>query len=282
MRSILVGSSFRYLLPLAISSLITGTSAVAAPEALVPEGAGYVAMGSSFAAGPGIATQQATCGRSDHNYPHLVAAALNLALTDVSCGGATTGNVLDTPQGAAAPQLTALAADTALVTLTIGGNDLTYSRSTARCGGATAADRCTEKLDRTAIDEAAERLPARLGEVIDAIRAKAPKAVIVMVTYPRVVPPAAERCAAVGLVDADADYLAALGLRLEAAMTSAAKAKGVLLADAFVLGAGHGPCADDANRWINGARAQGSGASFHPTAKGHEEMARLVLAALQK
>jgi lysophospholipase L1-like esterase len=120
-----------------------------------------------------------------------------------------------------------------------------------------------------------------LGDVIEAIRAKAPKAVIVMVTYPRVVPPTAERCAAVGLADADADYFAALGLRLEAAMTGAAHAKGALVADAFALGAGHGPCADDADRWVNGARAQASGVSFHPTAKGHEEMARLVLAALQ-
>ena len=262
--------------------LVICITAPAASAPVLPHGASYVALGSSFAAGPGIPTQQATCGRSDHNYPHLVAAMLGLVLTDVSCGGATTANVLDTPQGDAALQLTALTADTALVTLTIGGNDLTYSASTIRCGGASAEDRCAAKLDHAAIDEAAERLPARLADVIDAIRAKAPTAIIVVVPYPRVIPPAAERCSAVGLVDQDADYFAALGLRLEEALTSVATARAALLADAFPLSAGHGPCAADADRWVNGAKAAGSGVSFHPTAKGHEEMAWLVLAALQK
>ena len=33
-------------------------------------------------------------------------------------------------------------------------------------------------------------------------------------------------------------------------------------------------------RWINGAQATDTGIRFHPTAEGHMEMARLVLAAL--
>lgn len=255
-------------------------TAAAQTPASVTKGASYVALGSSFAAGPGIDTQLGTCGRSDHNYPHLVAAALELKLTDVSCGGATTANILDTPQNGAAPQLAAVGADTALVTVTIGGNDITYSASTGRCGNAKAEDACAAKLDQARIATLVTELPGRLATVLDAIRAKAPKAVIVMVTYPRVVPPAAERCAGVGLTDADADYFAKMGEQLEEAMAGSAKAKQMLVADPYVLSTGHGPCANGNDRWVNGAVPVGSGAAFHPTASAHEEMAKLVLAAL--
>ena len=267
----------RMLIPL-LSLAATG-AVVAAPPS---KGASYVALGSSFAAGPGIETQLESCGRSDHNYPHLVAAALALKLTDVSCGGATTANILDTPQNGAMPQLAAVGADTALVTVTIGGNDIAYSASTIRCGNAGVDDRCAAKLDQARIATLGRELPGRLATVLDAIRGKAPNATIVMVTYPRVVPPPSERCAAVGLTDADADYFDTLGRQLEDAMVGAAKAKGALVADPYTLAQGHGPCAANGDRWVNGAKPAGSGASFHPTANGHAEMARLVLAALKR
>src|SRR5438445_3085706 len=62
------------------------------------EPARYVAMRSSFAAGPGI-TRPADdppdrCGRSADNYAHQLARKRGLALTDVSCGGATTASIL--------------------------------------------------------------------------------------------------------------------------------------------------------------------------------------------
>ncbi|HTQ98697.1 MAG TPA: SGNH/GDSL hydrolase family protein [Candidatus Acidoferrum sp.] len=266
----------------ALVLLLAMTSGAHAAEPVMPpaKGAKYVALGSSFAAGPGIAAQLGSCGRSDHNYPHLVAAKLGLALADVSCSGATTAHILDTPQNGAAPQLAAVTADTALVTVTIGGNDISYSSSTGGCGGASAEDHCAARLDQAKIAETVKQLPARLGAVLDAIRAKAPKAIIVMVPYPRVIPPAAERCSADGLANDDADYFAGMGKQLEDAMVNAARAKSARVADAYVLSAGHGPCADADQRWVNGAVPAGSGAAFHPTAKGHEEMATLVLTAL--
>jgi hypothetical protein len=82
-------------------SLFTATTAFSqdAPAAALAQGAKYVALGSSFAAGPGIATQLGSCGRSNNNYSHLVAAALGLTPTDVSCNGATTANIVSTSQG---------------------------------------------------------------------------------------------------------------------------------------------------------------------------------------
>ena len=50
----------------------------------------YVALGSSFASGPGIEPIiDAGCGRSGNNYAHLVAERLGYDLVDVSSGGAT-------------------------------------------------------------------------------------------------------------------------------------------------------------------------------------------------
>ena len=267
---------------MAALALLLMASHTMAQSAPLSAGMQHVALGSSFAAGPGIPQQAATCGRSDHNYPHLVAASLGLVLTDVSCSGATTGHILDTPQGEAPPQLSALQAETALVTLTIGGNDISYSSSTGRCAGAKAEDRCTDKLDKAAIAQVAGKLTLRLGQVIDAIRARSPRAIIVMVPYPRVIPDQAQRCAAVGLVDADADYLATLGQQLEDAMVGTANAHGALVADVYVDSDDHGPCADEANRWVNGAVPAGSGTSFHPTARGHEAMAAKVRQVLEQ
>ncbi|MFJ5829446.1 hypothetical protein [Streptomyces sp. NPDC093089] len=57
----------------------------------------------------------------------MVAEAEGYALTDVTCGGATTDTVIAT-------QLDALSPTTKLVTLTIGGNDLGLAELGITCG----------------------------------------------------------------------------------------------------------------------------------------------------
>jgi len=67
------------------------------PDALAA-GDRYVAMGSSFAAGPGIGQRvpgsPRAAGRSTGNYAHLVARRLGLDLDDVTFSGATTQDML--------------------------------------------------------------------------------------------------------------------------------------------------------------------------------------------
>lgn len=242
-------------------------------------GAKYTALGSSFAAGPGIDVQLGNCGRSDHNYSHLVAARLGLTLTDVSCNGATTDHILTTSQNGAPLQIEAVSSDTALVTVTIGGNDITFTSSTFACAGKPASERCTANLDQAMINEAVRQLPAKLGATLDAIRARAPQATIVVVTYPRVFPVEAASCRELDLGPEDTAYLAALGEKLESAFVRVAADKKALIADAYVLAEGHGPC-DSPGRWVNGATVAENGIRFHPTAEGHIEMAKLVLTAL--
>jgi hypothetical protein len=89
----------------------------------------YVAIGSSFAAGPMLPPAKggapARCGQSMNNYPTLLAERFGMILTDRSCSGATTNNVLG-PWGDIPPQINAVTPQTRLVTVTIGGNDLNY------------------------------------------------------------------------------------------------------------------------------------------------------------
>lgn len=258
-------------------SLFSATAALSqnAPATSLTQGAKYVALGSSFAAGPGIADQLGGCGRSDHNYSHLVAAELGLTLTDVSCNGATTANILNTSQDDAAPQIDAISRDTALVTVTIGGNDIRYTSSTFACAGTARDEHCTANLDHAAINEAVDRLPTELSAMLDAVQAKAPQAIIVFVTYPRVFPDDAISCSELELSAEDTTYLATLGQKLEDAFVSATSSREGLIADAYVRAEGHGPCST-AERWINGNSVADTGIRYHPTAKGHIEMVRLV------
>ena len=259
-------------------SLLAATTAFS-QNAELAQGAKYVALGSSFAAGPGVATQLGACGRSDHNYPHLVAAELGLTLTDVSCSGATIPNIVNSTQRDAAPQIDAVSRDTALVTVTIGGNDIRFTSSTFACAGKAPVENCTANLDQAAISEALAQLPAQLTAMLDAIHAKAPQAILVLVAYPRVFPADAINCRELELSSNDTVYLAALGQKLENAFVSVTADQRSLIADAYVLANGHGPCATSES-WINGAQAANTGIRFHPTAEGHKEMARIVLAAL--
>ncbi len=243
----------------------------------MPSGSQYVAMGSSYAAGFEIKPLEpgaGVCGRSLIDYPHLVAAKFHLQLSDVSCGGAVTANALNTPQGSAPPQIDAVTAKTRLVTMTIGGNDVGYIATAVECG--LRHSTCTETANSAQIDAAFQALPNSLTTLIQAVRAKAPSVTIVLVTYPRLVPPTA--CPALHYTTAAAQLVSSMGSRLEKVFVTVAKDDHVRLADPYVLEATHGPCVGS-NAWVAGL-VPTNGFEYHPTAAGHQEMAHLVEQAL--
>src|SRR6476661_1721175 len=98
-----------------------------------------VALGSSFASGPGIdPVVEPRCGRSGANYAHLVAERLGYDLIDVTSGGAAIDDLLTRPQalmtgGTVPPQIEAVVPDAGLVTVTVGGNDVEYLRTLLHC-----------------------------------------------------------------------------------------------------------------------------------------------------
>jgi lysophospholipase L1-like esterase len=272
-RWLLVAASACLALCLLAISAPTGASTHPPHEKVAP-GSRYVAMGSSYAAGFGIRPldpDAGACGRSELDYPHLVARSLHLKLDDVSCGGAVTANALDTPQGSAPPQIDAVTATTRLVTMTIGGNDVNYVGTAIVCGQPNST--CVTTANPAQTDAAFEALPGSLTQLIQAVRTKAPKAIIVFVTYVRLVPPTP--CPALHYTPAATRLVASMGARLERVFVKEAEAEHVRLVDPYAIGATHGPCAKGANKWVAGLVAT-NGFEFHPTIAGHQEMARLV------
>jgi lysophospholipase L1-like esterase len=168
----------------------------------------YVALGDSYAAGPGIPVQTGEpsgCSRSTRNYPSVVAQTLDVAgFQDVSCSGATTEH-LTGPQkvqpGVNPPQLEALAADTELVTLTIGGNDIGFGEIVSECARRSptqpAGSACEDHYTAGGSDELAERIEAAAPKVRSAlaeIEKRSPDARVLLVGYPAILPDEGPGC----------------------------------------------------------------------------------------
>jgi hypothetical protein len=134
-RSMLVGLG----MAAAVAGAALSMASVAVAASLSP-GDRYVALGSSFASGPGLAPiTDPVCGRSEINYAQKVAEELDLNLTDVSCWFATTadlinGQTLSLFGVRRPPQIDAITRDTRLVTVTVGGNDTNYIASLVEYG----------------------------------------------------------------------------------------------------------------------------------------------------
>jgi hypothetical protein len=137
------GRCLRGALAITLVATVAGTLASDTASARTPPKS-YVALGDSYTAGPLIPLQETNplgCLRSDHNYPHLVAAALGVVeFRDPSCSGAETDDMTQ-PQGVTPgpnpPQFDSLAHNTGLVTLGIGGNDIGFSEVAESCASLT-------------------------------------------------------------------------------------------------------------------------------------------------
>ena len=243
------------------------------PDTAIPVGASYVAMGSSFAAGPGIApsagSKPVMCARSANNYAQQLAKRRGLELIDVSCSGATTGGVLDGWAGMR-PQIEALTAETRLVTITIGGNDVGYIGGLmgASCRQVNAASgvRCPPTLAPK--EERWTALEAALRRIAAEVRQRAPKAKLIWVDYP-VVLPGKGLCAATPVSPQEADMARAMAKRLAALTARVARDTGSSILAASRLTVGHDVCARDP--WMNGYPVKGGkpvSAPYHPTLPG--------------
>ena len=247
----------------------------------------YVAMGSSFAAGPGLGPRAPgsprLCFRGSESYPRRLAGLCGLDLRDVTCSGAIAQQVLRGGPLFRRPQIEALDVGTDLVTLTAGGNDVGYigdvskfsRRADAGPGGA--ALRALWRGSPRSVDE---RPFAALGrvliEILAAIRRRAPRASVVVVTYPAVLPPAGS-CPELGLSEPDATLLRAVAARLAEVTRECALIGGARIVDMALLSLGHDACA--AEPWVNG-RDRAKGAPFHPTVAGAEATAHAIARAI--
>lgn len=264
---------FAVLLLLPVLFLTTPAAASTGPE--------YVAMGSSFAAGPGIPPVEpgspAPCGRSVHNYANLVAGDLGLHLTDASCSGATTANVLSQDQDGQPPQIDAVGPGTRLVTVTIGGNDIDYlgSLDTYSCqdeGGTNCGT-----VDTGAIAAVLPVLTQRLENVVTAVHDRAPRARVVLVNYFTILPPSGA-CPGVPLTPDQLAYERFLAASLKHDTTVAARATGATLVDLATVSSRHNACS--ALPWVNTYDVAAGLVPYHPKAVGMAGAAALVERAL--
>jgi hypothetical protein len=242
-------------------------------------------MGSSYAAGPSVPdTLPGLCARSTGNYAHLVAQELGLSLTDVSCSGATSDNIAITAQASNDLQINAVTPDTRLVTITIGGNDVSYALSLTACGrdgslGMSCLD--SGSVSRKTVESQLDSVQDKLTSMLRAVQKAAPDARIYLVAYPMVLPDPAVACPPdVPMQPADAMFLGEVGAKLQAAFVGATQATGVYFVDVYTASRRHDACAPADQRWVVG-QATPSATAYHPTALGMRAQADLIVAQIR-
>ncbi|MFE7440936.1 ricin-type beta-trefoil lectin domain protein [Streptomyces chartreusis] len=250
--------------------------------AVAVSGLDYVALGSSFAAGPGIPPVQAgsgaaACARSANNYPSIVARETGTNLTDVSCSGATTANVLTVSQGGQPPQVQAVTPNTHVVTITIGGNDVDYLGSINAYSCQTAGGANCRSVDQNAINQTFPAMAGRIENVVDAVRSAAPQARVYLVNYFTILPDSG-LCTNVPLTGDQAAFERSIASRLADATAAAAAATGATLVDLADASRGHDACAT--TPWVESYRPTAGRSTYHPNEAGMRAAATLVEAAL--
>jgi lysophospholipase L1-like esterase len=275
----------RWLSRCALGALVIGVSVISFlifQARKMPAGnPEYVAMGSSFAAGPGVSARTSDsplfCFQSDENYAHQVARMKRLSLVDMSCGGATSGHILNGGLLFQGPQIRAVTSDTRLVTITIGGNDISYLRNLIAlgCGPDTSIffrllGACTPAIDST-VDAGFETLSKNMRAIGAAIHQRAPRARVLLITYLTILP-ASGTCSRLGLTELSADKMRMTAARLEAAIRAAALDMGAEVVEAGMLSRDHNVCASEP--WINSAH--GGYALLHPNLAGMSAVADAI------
>ncbi len=254
-------------------SVITVLAATAAvltltlPAPAQAAGESYVAMGDSYSSGVGTREYYAdsgSCQRSPDAYPVLDAARIGAVLTFAACSGATTADV-------AANQLSALSASTAMVTISVGGNDAGFAEVLTECALPRWASDCDAAIDRAQAIITGP-LPGRLDALYADIRSRAVSASVVVVGYPRLFN--GEDCnAGTFFGPAEEERLNATADLLAQVTSARAAAAGFAFVDPRGSFTGHAVC--DSPEWLNGLSHPVS-ESYHPNRDGQLAYADLV------
>lgn len=277
----------------------------------------YVALGDSWSADVSL-THLTTehvpsgCAQSSFDYPKQVAAALDVAvLRDATCGGATTES-LAKPQnvdyikgvigGVNVPQFDRLSADTDLVTLGIGGNDIGLAAAVGQCisllptltvvpGAVLPAPLgapCKPKWVSGGVDRMSERIVAaepKVRAAIAGIRERSPRATVLLVDYLAGLPEVGGCYPYVQATDLDMDWLGDKLVELNAMLARVARASGVQFVDTYTSSRGHDVCQLPGVKWVEGllplsTDPLGPAIPFHPNKLGADHQAHVVLRTL--
>ena len=269
-------------------SLAAVQPVVAAPD----EPKEHVGLGDSFSAGSGVWPMvpgtSPVCWQSERNFAHLVAAERGHRLTDVSCGGAKTSDFYTPQYPGLRPQLDALTPSTDLVTITIGGNDSsTFAGAMAKCisAGATRPgiwDPCRQQYGDSLARPILDTTHPALVRALHDIRARSPRAEVVIVGYPWLLPPTGGCPATMPLAPGDVPYLRELQTTLNGTVRRAATETGATFVDMSVRSEGRDGCQSPDVRWIEPLLGTDQLVPVHPNAAGERAIADAVLDVLDR
>ncbi|AUG81487.1 lipase [Kitasatospora sp. MMS16-BH015] len=275
----------RFAAALAAAATLVGLGLTLPAQAQADQPLNYVAIGDSYSAGSGVLPLDPSapllCARSTANYPHDLAAAAGLDLTDVTCGGAQTKDFAGAQYPGVAPQLAALGVDTDLVTMTIGGNDSnTFIDAILACGSAGVVTlgfgHPCQSIYGSGFDDTIDNTtyPA-VRAALAAVHAKAPNARVAILGYPWIVPSqAVPGCfAKMPIAAGDIPYLRDLQTHLNAAVRQAAADTGSTYVDMSAASDGHDACQPIGTRWVEPVLFGTNYVPVHPNSTGEAAMA---------
>ena len=272
----------RYGSCVAIGAVLTTALTASTASAQPSVGAKYVSMGSSYASGPGVGrpvSASGACERSQSNYAALLAERRGLDLVDVGCSGATTKDILDRSQNGFPPQIEAIDAQTRLVTVTIGGNDVHYIADLFGYSCRDTGEPCPVKSDGE-VDRDFAALPDSLRRIVAEVHRRAPQATLVLMEYLPVVPAAGPGdCAAVPLRPEDIARVRSVTARLADVIDSVAAETHSLLVQSSKIGIGHDACSTEP--YVAGFKPPVTAGwprpvGYHPNQKGMEALAEAL------
>jgi lysophospholipase L1-like esterase len=257
----------------------------------VARGAGYVALGDSYTAGPLIPAPIPLygCLKSSNNFPHLAAPRIGLPLRDASCSGAETEDMTAPqnvdPDGPNPPQLDALDEGTTVVSMTIGGNDIGFSEIAESCVTVNPfATPCRDKYNPSGQDAIAARIAEtapKVAAVLQGIHSRAPAAEVFVLNYPAIFPETGFGCwPQMPIGFADVPYLRAKQRQLNSMIADQAAANGATLVDWYGASIGHDACKGPLTRWVEPLVPTNPAAPIHPNLAGMHGAANVLTAAI--
>ncbi|MDT0308700.1 SGNH/GDSL hydrolase family protein [Streptomyces sp. DSM 44917] len=244
----------------ATAALVLGVPALLPSPAAAASGA-YVALGDSYAAGVGAGDYDPAsgdCRRSAVAHPALWAEAHDPASFEfTACSGARTQDVL-------ASQLGPLDRETALVSVTAGGNDAGFADTIQTCV-LRGTDACL-----TALAAADEYIRAALPAALDALYAeiveRAPNAEVAVLGYPHLYE--LDGGCLLGISEESRAVINATADLLNETIAKRAADHGFAFGDVRPAFDGHEICSSD--EWLHSVTLP-VGDSYHPTAEGQAE-----------
>lgn len=239
-----------------LAAALGATLAMAAPAQAAS--VNYVALGDSYSSGVGAGGESGDCLQSANAYSALWASANSPAsYTTVACSGATTDDVNGS-------QLSALSSSTTLVSITIGGNDVGFANIMTTCA-LQGTDACVAAVD-SAEDTARNAMPGKLDTTYDNIRAHAPNAHVVVLSYPVFYELGTSGC--IGLSETSrAKIDEGINLLDDITRDAAGRHGNFSYADVRSIWVGHQLCSGG-TKWLHSLNFADITESYHPTAAG--------------